>query len=105
MKREIKFRAWDKDKKFMKYYDFLYTAQAKRFGQDNWDLEHLMQYTGLKDKNGKECFEGDIIKSLNDQFIVNDFITDIYRLKVWRDSKDIDWEIIGNIYQNPELIK
>jgi uncharacterized phage protein (TIGR01671 family) len=75
----------------------------------------LMQYTGLKDKNGQEIFEGDICTcelGINDRldrkkFIVkyahNSFILDSEYVTV-EESFEY-WEIIGNIHENPELLK
>lgn len=122
--REIKFRIWDKSNKSWNQY-LLLNAAGKIVvidddvgGQantaDNQENYVIQQYTGLKDKNGKEIYEGDIVlstcpKILNDNFtgvIIFDegsFLTKI-------DNNDIrgvfdELEIIGNIFENPELLK
>lgn len=84
---------------------------------------HLMQSTGLKDKNGKEIFEGDIITNGKDVMSIKrhdtlgfyidfkgkiDFIADGADLEEFEeDAKEIAdiIEIIGNIYENPELLE
>lgn len=120
--REIKFRAWNLlAKKMMSHEDICYTPNLKMYElfcdtPDNRPWE-LMQYTGLKDKNGVEIYEGDIITTgsgLNDKFKVeykiNSFIFSIayyeytrylLYLERWQYSK---LEVIGNIYENPELL-
>ncbi|MBE6061839.1 MAG: hypothetical protein E7215_16995, partial [Clostridium sulfidigenes] len=64
MQREIKFRAWDKADKVMKYFS---CGIFNRLPAGAEDLTEPMQYTGLKDKNGKEIYEGDIIRFNNNE--------------------------------------
>ena len=148
--REIKFRAWDKIGKFMAYLENVevigsgMSESSHRFAFDVniqfsipsidmrgkyqedksfFDLSNikLMQYTGLKDKRGKEIYEGDILKVFDDNEVIDE------TLKVqWEEdgagfnmvsldgkyleweynpfTADFDMEILGNIYENPELI-
>lgn len=78
-------------------------------------LNNLMQYTGLNDKNGKEIYEGDIFKDADGSlfkvsydveeliYIVN-CIGEDYSWNISRFKTD-EFEVIGNIYENPELLK
>ncbi len=73
----------------------------------------LMQYTGLKDKNGKEIYEGDILKDEEGAWVVFYDAKDAsFALRPIEDKNDTlfytlegDFEIIGNIYENGELLK
>jgi len=95
-KREIKFRAWDDNFKTMRVdismsVDYSYNGVVPRNGIT------LIQYTGLKDKNGVEIYEGDVLQA-TDEVIVVAFPS--YVNYVHPQSM----EIIGNIYENPELL-
>jgi len=113
--REIKFRAWEtKENKMLSDHDLL----EIRYG-DIFEYE-LMQFTGLKDKNGKEIYEGEIVRiNILDRIKVVVWDRGAYWLCkntnpeswVWTlgesefrgDLSDI--EVIGNIYENPELLE
>ncbi len=138
MAREIKFRAWghyydEPDK--MWYYNkwaviegrntLVFEKERGNYVDDSdyYDDMILMQYTGLKDKNGKEIYEGDIVKKEEWQppmefcgytvFIVefNEFAFRYVPLKRFNTGwvvNGFDTElikVIGNIYENPELLK
>ena len=110
IQREIKFKIFDKNIKQMgKIFSLKQAMSEKPF--EMLDTDIVMQYTGLKDKNSKECFEGDIVKN-------GDFVADADSWNEWiREVEWIDeeakfigvaegerWEIIGNIYENSELL-
>ena len=152
--REIKFRAWDSKYQKM-YYSHGDNPRVSLFHGD-WEIDlegengdtigsvscgkdyPLMQYTGLKDKNGKEIYEGDILKHrvraylpVEDKNVEPEIFEHeeinicehelgafIFKTKDGN-SKSIGWteefdnftedeyatfEVIGNIYENPELI-
>ncbi len=122
--REIKFRAWDKRKKIMEYKDILrgitcfypYQDINARIAYANSADYILMQYIGLKDKNGKEIWEGDVVKSslCTGEVFFHKYSWDVKQMpdyltddnSVFFDySGSKDAEVIGNIYQNPELLK
>ena len=130
--REIKFRVWDTENKEMlrvQELDFECTFYGGRLSirteqyNDYFDIEDmiLMQYTGLHDKNGKEIYEGDIVRIPNDYELYGTNAGEAYevyfayggfRLKPKYNSKargywledDNEIEIIGNIYESKELL-
>ena len=113
--REIKFRAWDKIEKRMrqvnmmgvsgKSYDALYFLEGNHLNIENAEL---LQFTGLKDKNGKEIYEGDIIKGRNLEgfYKIKEVKWDVNQWYPFAGHRGYeDFEIIGDIYENKELIK
>ena len=112
--REIKFRAWDKKSKHM----FVGVSMLSAWNNEKkcFDMEYqdtiCMQFTGLLDKNGKEIYEGDILKWTHPSFAENKVEYKILIVRDIRNSLLIEqdcahgWiEIIGNVYENKELIK
>lgn len=132
--REIKFRVWDKYGKYMRYlgddsHDSIeffdenrasyYNLQCGDGGAstteedcDGYGFSPLMQYTGLKDKNGKEIYEGDILITKDIEggkyktFVTHEngmFLSGEESL--YDDVFLFEAEVVGNIYENPELLK
>lgn len=107
--RDIKFRAWDKQ--FKEMIDLPFPPRSAWFekdGEGGPDDFEIMQYTGLKDKNGKEIYEGDILtcEGEKDNRVVafdraSFFVLGIPLFNVVEDFI----EVIGNIYENQELVK
>jgi len=117
MNREIKFRAWDdREKMWVDLSNRAISEDGKVcFVEDQFLSldEHfpiLMQFIGLKDKNGKEIYEGDIVKNHNGytKFIEWEdggfVVKSKTRIDFCQDCAD-NCEVIGNIYENPNLIK
>lgn len=106
--REIKFRAWDKEKKQLRevtginwYDEYLWVDETPMTG-DRLPIEGtpLMQFIGLKDKNGKETFSEDIVSDgINPPFVVDFWNWDMM-IRLYQ----IEFEIIGNACENPELL-
>lgn len=128
MSREIKFRAWDVKQKKMYYPAFPYwngvievecdsSYKGCKHLQPLADEEPvLMQYIGLKDKNTKEIYTGDIVKNSEGQIGEIKWVQEhcAYVVRVinphqycFLDSDGIlpDVEIIGSVYETPELLQ
>lgn len=137
--REIKFRIWDKDLKKMRvcgtdihdsiafdmdnnavYYNMQNGCGSLADGTGTYDL---MQFTGLRDKNGKEIYEGDVVRFIDVGVIGSQHYKNEGEPKGvvrWSDfgafylndgdegpfmHSMTEFEVIGNVYENPELLE
>jgi len=125
MNRELKFRAWDKKRKRMRFdlpaFYFIKTMEEP-LDRENFEV---MQYTGLLDKNGKEIFEGDLIRhywvdeykgtSLDRREVIERVPGGFINRPLNDKEKKTDYslvhadnwnfEVIGNVWENPELLE
>lgn len=130
MSREFKFRGWDgKTMHYSEQYDCIHFPDwfDNRLSfvdllyeyNDHTELKELMQYTGLKDKNGKEIYEGDILVTIGNRAEIgisevvfkNGSYTASYRneeglhrTELYLCSSIRKLKVVGNIYENPELL-
>ena len=115
--REIKFRVWDiLNKKMLEWGDIFDLPAWEIFpGTPEQRPFEVMQYTGLKDRKGKDIFEGDIVAEGTINYVVA-FYAGSWRLKqnidgdtwwksLYRYVANFRVEVIGNIYENPEFLK
>lgn len=132
MQREIKFRAFDKEAKTMHQVSVIdfedkYVLYARNdfykdkpfYMEKSFDEIELMQFTGLHDKNGKEIYEGDIVErriKIREEenlyiekvvFVSGAFQTECKEKELgdFYEAPFQTFEIIGNIHENPELLK
>ena len=120
MSREIKFRAWDKYHNSMEYINDLYWFEENGIHNFNDDNYVFMQNTGLKDKNGKEIYDSDIVKvtwgSGKIVFYEVKYCESLgyHYLRDTKNKEDDDiiciydysqMDVIGNVFNNPELLK
>lgn len=137
--REIKFRAWDDKLKKMYYPIDLFNEPGVFYEDDENGVLHInkvinsfgfrqelikTQFTGLKDKNNKEIYEGDIVKDLDKEYGIIEYINGGFIVIIknqiiipfWcvfesnntvqpRQLNSSTFEVIGNIFETPDLCK
>lgn len=114
MNREIKFRAWEKEEKKMILPKNV-TDNINIFARGclSSNIE-LMQYTGIKDKNGTEIYEGDILELYDEEdFFKVEYQAEDVRFLLTSNSICVSFEyysqgeieVVGNIYENSKLLQ
>ncbi|WP_409339640.1 YopX family protein [Lactiplantibacillus plantarum] len=104
----IKFRAWDNECKIIRDYDELKGLTLDALDASDFKLE---QFTGLKDVNGKEIYEGDILENRKYRSIVKfasgKFLADLIETIQTFDliGETHGSKVIGNVHENPELLE
>ena len=127
-----KYRAWDK--RFSEFVEDFFVSEDGKIYKKSTDTGYgiaisketsdkviLMQSTGLKDKNGKDIFEGDILACKTDDEVINlnifwdeEHALFMFESKKYNEQEPLaelvenntyPFEIIGNIYENPELLE
>ena len=113
MTGEIEFRAWNIYKEEMIELGDLESIFITDRNLDFANYE-IMQFTGLRDKNGVKIYEGDICKVYTGKICQVLFEAPIFCLKILNDKSDFryqtdttfrDSDVLGNIYENPELLE
>jgi hypothetical protein len=113
MNDKIQFRAWDEKQKYMAYQGDPDLETLQSFIHHFGDKE-LMRYTGLKDKNGKKIYESDITNNgiirfgqINEVNSIGFYLESHFSRNVFGElfRFTTPFEVIGNIRENPELLK
>ena len=122
--RDIKFRVWNGHREVMIYKGGFFTTFVyidEKGKMQTQDDAILLQYTGLKDVNGKEIYEGDIVEGLvmfqdnlvevkgvvkfvHGRFVIAEYNCSLYEFANIPSKKSNEIEVIGNKYDNPELL-